>query len=631
MGAFYLMAPNGIYLTTDAFQTARLIVPQVFPRDIALAQSGPLMIASEVKSEGFVSKLDPNGKVVFTSYLGGLFGSSGTALAVDAGGAIYVGAQSGSPDFPQTALVVGGSPGGLYLMKLSGDGAVLVSSTAVANAAAGAETMSVDPAGNIYVAGTAGPGYPTTPNAPQPEFAPGSNGFLPPTAVHEDAFVSKFAADGKTLIYSTYFGTAVYDRAHAMVVDTDGSAYVVGSRLWKLNPAGTALTWSTILTPGEIRGAALDQQGNLYVCGGTYSGKLYTSPNAFQAAPGPYNGPLLDERFDLGNVDAFVAKFSSSGNVIYSTLFGGRMGETGRAITVDSQGNATVLGTTRSTDLPELYAFQGAFNAHTGFLAKFSSDGSQLLYSTFLGDASQFDAVALARRPDGNLLLAGYTSNVVLNVISELQTAPALHVDGVLNEANLSGGPVAPGEWIIVRGGGFGSSPQVLLGGVPVPVMSATATQILARIPDGAAVGAATFTVNAGEQSAPSIFIDVVRAAPAFFSADGTGYGQALAVNADGTVNGPNHPAALGSTIQLAINGIGPVGANPIEAYFQGGIIVPATAQTAAVPGLPGNSYTLLSTVIPNTTYTPGSIEVGLVVNGVTQTQPLFAVTITVQ
>jgi uncharacterized protein (TIGR03437 family) len=636
-GTFYVESTEGISISTDELQTFHVIAPLgfIYDYDFIVAKPGTLVVATGVTSEGFVSKLDPDGNVIFTSYLGGLIGSSATAIAVDAQGSIYVAAQTASQDFPQTAALPNATPG-FYLMKLSPDGTSLAFSTLVSSTGS-AETMTVDGAGSIYVAGTTGEGYPTTANSAQPLFYPSL--LLPVSPVHEDGFVTKFAPDGKTLLYSTYFGQAA-DRAHAMAVDVDGSAYVVGTRLWKLNPSGSALTWSTILPPGELRAAVLDAAGNLYVCGGTFQGNaLYTSPNAYQPLAGPYNGPLIDSRFDYGNADAFVAKFSSSGSVIYSTLFGGTSGEAGTALVVDGLGNATVLGTTDSFNLPMLYPLQEAFNGHTGFLAKFNGDGSQLSYSTYLGDARQFDAVSLSRRPDGELLLAGYTSgaaiapsgpsgnNVFLNVIAETRTVPALYVDHVLNEANISGGPIAPDEWILIRGAGFTNSPDISLGDLPVTVTSFTSSEILARVPASAVPGPARLILREGGLST-SLYIDIVSAAPAFFSRDGTGTGQVLAINADGTLNGPDHPAAIGSAIRIAANGVGIQGANTIQTYFQTGIVSPATVVNAPVPGLPGDTYNLISTTIPNYPYKPGPILVWLELNGVFMESPPLTITV---
>src|SRR5260370_32816296 len=103
------------------------------------------------------------------------------------------------------------------------------------------------------------------------------------------------------------------------------------------------------------------------------------------------------------------------------------------------------------------FPWQGPFNSQSGFLAKFNGDGSNLLYSTYLGDARGFSAVGLARQSSGELVLAGDDDegSVFLNTVSETSPPPPNHGDLGLNEAHKEGGPRAPGEWVTVRGRGF--------------------------------------------------------------------------------------------------------------------------------------------------------------------------------
>jgi photosystem II stability/assembly factor-like uncharacterized protein len=655
-GSLYAMTSNnGVSLSNDGFRTSTAITQAGLGYAIAVPQSGTLFFATDPKREMFVSKLDPNGHVIFTTYIGGIFGSRGTAIAVDPSGEIYIASQSESADFPRTASLKDVASGtAMYLLKLSSDGTRVEYSTRIADRAV-TNALALDSAGNVYLAGTTGPGYPTTPNSAQPDFP--ANALTPPNRT--DAFASKFAIDGKTLIYSTYLGEAFFDRAASIVVDPDGNAYVTGTRLWKLDPTGGKFIWSTVLRPGEIHAARLDGAGNLYVCGGTPGGNLYTSANAFQQVPPPYFGPPVEFVTESPkSVDAFVAKFSSAGDVIYSTLLGGRLGDVANAIVVDAQGNAIVAGTTESMDFPVRHPFQAPFSAHTGFLAKLNADGSDLIYSTYLGDFRAFDATAIGLQRSGSLIMAGYTSKVAiaivggtngpyklspanptdsdavfLNQIIEGQSPAPIHVDSLLNTASLAGGPVSPGEWITVRGGGFRTGSIVLLGDQPLSIASISNTEILTRVPDTFESGAAsTIRVTSGDQSSPSIFVSTAPAAPAFFTQDSSGIGQALAFNADGSQNGPGNPAARGSAIEIVANGLGVLETGSIQVYFSGGFAVLADVRTEAVPGLPGDRYSIIRAAIPGDVGVFQSTRAGvaLILNGILQV-PFFTVTISVQ
>ena len=82
----------------------------------------------------------------------------------------------------------------------------------------------------------------------------------------------------------------------------------------------------------------------------------------------------LGEQHGEGNSDAFVTKFSASGQALFSTYFGGNNNDQGYAIAADNAGNAYVTGYTGSSNFPILHPFQaklaGQLNA---FVAKIST------------------------------------------------------------------------------------------------------------------------------------------------------------------------------------------------------------------------------------------------------------------
>src|SRR5260370_19075990 len=95
------------------------------------------------------------------------------------------------------------------------------------------------------------------------------------------------------------------------------------------------------------------------------------------------------------------------------------------------------------------FPWQGPFNSQSGFLAKFNGDGSNLLYSTYLGNARGFSAVGLARQSSGELVLAGNDNegSVFLNTISETNPPPPIHLASGWSYATPEGGPLTPAGW----------------------------------------------------------------------------------------------------------------------------------------------------------------------------------------
>ncbi|HMH19089.1 MAG TPA: SBBP repeat-containing protein, partial [Burkholderiales bacterium] len=135
----------------------------------------------------------------------------------------------------------------------------------------------------------------------------------------------------------------------------------------KFNPSGSALVYSTYLggsVEDDAKGIAVDAVGNAYVTGLTLSTDFPTTPGAFQLT------------FGGGASNAFVTKLNPTGSgLVYSTYLGGSGGggggEGGKAIALDSAGNAYVAGGTDSSDFPTTAgAFQTTGGDTRAFVAK---------------------------------------------------------------------------------------------------------------------------------------------------------------------------------------------------------------------------------------------------------------------
>jgi hypothetical protein len=169
------------------------------------------------------------------------------------------------------------------------------------------------------------------------------------------------------------------------------------------------LGFSTYLGGAEYEGAyavAVDSTGNVYVGGSTESVGTFPLLNPFQP---DYGG---------GDADAFIAKFNPEGRLIFSTYFGGAGYDAVNDLAVDRDGNLLVVGETRSVDLPatpdafqESYGGGSAFGHGDGFIARFSPDGRQLLYCSYLGGSGDERIWRLAIDPSENICLTGHTDS----------------------------------------------------------------------------------------------------------------------------------------------------------------------------------------------------------------------------
>ncbi|CAN5342623.1 hypothetical protein BH09PLA1_BH09PLA1_00580 [soil metagenome] len=244
------------------------------------------------------------------------------------------------------------------------------------------------------------------------EFVLGADGAVSFKLGKYDA--SKALVIDPVLSYSTYLGGTGYDAGLAIAVDAAGSAYVTGQTgtadfptttgafrtdlggasnaafITKLNPAGTALVYSSYLGGGLYSqtvgyGIAVDAGGNAYVTGETGALNFPTTPGAFTSP-------------NTGGDEAFVTKLNPQGNgLVYSFILGSDSDDHGTDIAVDAAGNASVTGWLNNNSLPPLgpgFPTVNAFQPNYGggfqdaFVTKVNAAGSALIFSTYLGGPS---------------------------------------------------------------------------------------------------------------------------------------------------------------------------------------------------------------------------------------------------
>ncbi|MCW3100189.1 MAG: Cell surface protein, partial [Chthonomonadaceae bacterium] len=388
--------------------------------------------------------IDP--KLIYSKTLGkgGVFPNS---LVVDSGGNTYVAGSLSDTDFPVTPGAFQTSRHGAFVAKLNPAGTAFVYATYLGGSglpAIGSDIatgIALDSHGNAYVTGTtASLDFPITPGAFQTTNRESTE--YVDLGHNANSFVTKLNAAGSALIYSTYLGGHTgpggADATNGIVVDSQGSAYVTGSAtsadfpttpgayqpkrrstqffpgtgfVTKLNPAGTALIYSTFLEGSQgsgCYGIALGRGGEVYVTGGTNSADFPVTPKAFQKTNRKPASP--DGNFDS---TAFVTRLNSTGSaLLYSTFLGGsgKYGDAAYGIAVDPVGSAYVVGTTFSIDFPTTSgAFQQSapvseFGVGGAFVTKLAPDASSLLYSTYLGDG---DGNAISIDNAGNACIVG--------------------------------------------------------------------------------------------------------------------------------------------------------------------------------------------------------------------------------
>ena len=287
----------------------------------------------------------------YAAVFGGGGFDEGRTIRVDSTGAAYVIGNAFGGNFP----VVNGQSGKFsFLARLSPAGDALVYSTYLPWSGGGPSSYAVDASGSAYMTRDGAPGLPLIGPAPLGECS------SPP-----DVYVAKLSSDGASYLYSGCLGGRNPDSPSAIAVDSAGSAYVTG----------------------------------------------FTQSPDF-----PLLNPIQSSHPDSPVIyEGFVFKLGPDGTLIYSTFLGGGSIDIPHAIAVDAKGNAYITGQTSSPNFPLKNAIQtelkGPPSTLTGFAAKINADGSELVYSTYLGGSNGDSGVAIAADGLGNTFVAGSTTS----------------------------------------------------------------------------------------------------------------------------------------------------------------------------------------------------------------------------
>ena len=247
------------------------------------------------------------------------------------------------------------------------------------------------------------------------------------------------------LTYSTFLSGSLNDLGKAIAVDELGYIYV-GGHSWsvdfpvinsvqdpvsngdvviiKLSPDGSKMIFASWVggTLNDFpKDMAIDKNGQIYVAGSTYSDDFPTV-NAYNDT---WDGSGSER-------DVFVFKLSSDGSTLfYSTYVSAEDGDTCEGLVVGDDGTVYVVGQTDSINFPTVNALNatGDPSSSDGFLFRLSSDGSELLFSTYLSGSSTDNAYDVDIDDQGDVYVVG-----------ESQSSDFPTTSGVFNETGSGSG-----------------------------------------------------------------------------------------------------------------------------------------------------------------------------------------------
>jgi uncharacterized protein (TIGR03437 family) len=539
-----------------------------------------------------VTKLDPNGKVVFSDTFAGQGTDTGAAIAVDPSGNIYIAGTTTSPDFPlahalQTQIFPGPANNGLtigsgFIVKLSNDGSTVLYSTFFGGTLGESSitSLATDLNGTLYLTGfTLASDFPHTAGMPF--------GTILQSPATSGAIIASISAAGDKILYSGAIVMAQPCTTSCLglggkewtgvgiAVDAAGNAYVagndpsytnlpttpgvltpngIGAFVAKVDAGGAGLGYLTYIGSGSVGGPpfgpadntvyaiAVDAAGDAYLAGETDDPNFPATAGSYQPVPQFPN-----------QSNGFVAKLNPTGSaMVWATYFGQEVAQSPSPIALDAAGDVWITGTTAFPTFPNA----NGWTTGPEYLAELNAAGSKLIYSALYPTGTIAQSVAVD--PAGVVHTAGL-EGFVSAIAPTAPPAPRIFAlqNGALGQAVTA--RVSPAEVIAIYGPGIGPATavsatpakgfypttldgvQVAVNGVNIPLLYVSANQINAVVPMELAINAAaSFLVTNGTAVSPSYPAWIVASSPEAFTP---------VLNQDGTLNSQSNPAQGGSIV----------------------------------------------------------------------------------
>ncbi len=332
-------------------------------RNPADTTTPPIQIAFAVGSYDQTLPLIIDPLVNYASTFGGIGHDSGEAIAIDNDGHGYIVGVTDSFTFPVTADAFQhsaiGSDRDVFVTKFDTETSEILFSTYIGGEGDDRATgVAVDAKGIPYVTGrTTSLTFPT--QDPIQETLKGPS----------DAFVLKLAADGSSLLYSTYLGGNGPDHANAIVVDEQGQAALTGTTTSPdfpiINASDTSLGHGEVVPLSDVFVTTLDAQGvelqfSTFL-GGTGAdvghsltfdaeGGIYLTGETTEGSGFPVTTEAFQPTYGGGTTDAFIVKLNPSRTgptaLEYVSYLGGSGEEVGLDLLVDAQLQTFITGWT---------------------------------------------------------------------------------------------------------------------------------------------------------------------------------------------------------------------------------------------------------------------------------------------
>jgi hypothetical protein len=386
--------------------------------------NGVTKLYSNGLQDAYITKMDPNGNLLWAKSLGGIRNDEAFSLAVDNSGNTYItGTFGDTVDFDpgaDTTLIVSSDYYDGYIMKLDPAGNLVWANSFGGDNHTHARYVTLDAGANILISGHF---------AGQTDFNPGAGAYNVYATGAENVYILKLNNAGAFMWVKTFEG--IFSIPTALKVDVSGNIYTTGyfDGTADFNP-GAATYNLTSVGNNEIFVAKLNSSGNFVWAkkvGGSWnddphsmtvdlSGNVYIAGSFsdtvdFDPGPGTFN--LISNNYD----DGFILKLSSTGNFVWASSISGGNYDKCTGVITDSSGFVYLTGVYYGIiDIdPGLGIFMaGSSGTGAAYITKLDATGNLLWMLNHGGDFFP-GGRQLCLNPSGNIYLHAFYNTASAN------------------------------------------------------------------------------------------------------------------------------------------------------------------------------------------------------------------------
>ncbi|KAA9325004.1 SBBP repeat-containing protein [Adhaeribacter soli] len=440
------------------------------------ATFGNITLAGYGGQDIFIAKYDSFGNLIWVQHAGGASDDNGNSIAVDSSGNCYItGFFQGNATFSGVTLTGSGTPAGsgsedVFIAKYDSSGSLVWAKKAggfntdigyriavdaagnnyitgdfVGNISFGSTTLTssgmldvfvakYDPAGNVLWARKAGNSSSFNDNSRGIGVDSSGNCYISGyfvmnitfgsttlTSNDQDIFIAKYDSQGSVL-WAKQAGGTNFQFVRSFTVDPSGNSYVSGyfngaisvgttslnssgahdAFIAKFDAIGNGLWVQKAGGPNDdfLQDIAVDPSGNVYTTG-TFSGSVSLGSHILTGS---------------GGQDVFIAKFTSSGSVLWVKKAGGTGNEIGQSISADASGNCYFTGGFASKGINFGSTSLSSKGGTDIFIAKYNAVGDEVWVKSpgfGFGYVVSNKGQAIAVDPSGNSYTTGlFTGNI---------------------------------------------------------------------------------------------------------------------------------------------------------------------------------------------------------------------------